>query len=234
MIRYRTTGRALCHFVICTMILLASCADQSDQLPDLADYYLPYGEFPPGGMRYTYTSLVDTALEAEVWEHVKTDDDRITSSNYDHLGNVVQKQFERVVDNGVLIDSLVLYYKDDSTDEQIPVNVLSPHRFPFDAVDSAQVWLTHLEWWQPGDSLHVVLERRRRFFGDTTFILNGEKLPAVLFKTHDKFETERDGWTSSEWSGEEIYVKGIGLAYYRRDISEQMKLEFKLENMERM
>jgi hypothetical protein len=47
---------------------------------------------------------------------------------------------------------------------ETPVRVLSANRFPFDATDSTKVYLTRLEWWQPEDSLHVILERRRRFW----------------------------------------------------------------------
>ena len=59
--------------------------------------------------------------------------------------------------------------------------------------------------------------------------MNGKSIPAIRFSTDDTFETERDGWTSTTWSGEEIYARGIGLVYYRRKISDQLSLEFSLE-----
>ncbi|MFZ1561631.1 MAG: hypothetical protein WAT37_16975 [Saprospiraceae bacterium] len=111
----------------------------------------------------------------------------------------------------------------------IRVKILSPHRLPFQPGDSTKVWLTHLEWNQPLDSLHIVLQRRRRFVGDITWEMDGKSIPAIRFRTEDTFETERDGWTSSTWSGEEIYARGIGLVYYRRKISDMLSLEFELQ-----
>jgi hypothetical protein len=60
--------------------------------------------------------------------------------------------------------------------------------------------------------------------------MDGKSIPAVRFTTEDTFETEKDGWTSSAWTGEEIYAKGIGLVYYRRKFSPQLSIEFELES----
>ena len=198
MIRYHTTWARLCQFVMCLCIFFAGCREKDDHHEDHSLYYLPVDSLSPQGMRYTYRNLADSSLGYEVWEHIKTSDGHVLSINYDQNGQVVQKQYERVVHNGVLIDSLHLFYQDSLGLIQLPVKIISPHRFPFEAVDSSQVWLTHLEWWQPGDSLHVVLERRRRFLGDTTWQFDGKLLQAIRFGTHDKFETEEVGWTTSE------------------------------------
>jgi hypothetical protein len=179
--------------------------------------------------------MVDTALDQEVWQHIKTSENLITSINYDHLQQVVQKQYERVVINGVVIDSLILY-DTDSLGRRLayPVKVHSPHRFPFEARDSSQVYLTHLEWWQPEDSLHIVLQRRRRLMGDTTWVFNGQKIPAIRFRTEDQLETELVGWSTSTWTGEEVYAKNIGLVYYRRNISDHLIIEFSLDEISRI
>ena len=231
MIRYRSTCGILCQFVMYIFIIMTSCVNRSNVVEGFSDYYLPFESFDQGGMEYRYRSLADSTLEHEVWHHIKTSEEHILSINYDHRQQVVQKQYEHVVGNGVLIDSLHLFFYDSlGRTISLPVRVLSPHRLPFNPVDSAQLWLTKLEWWQPTDQLHVVLERRRRFLGGTTWKWQGKTIPAVRFKTVDKFETERDGWTTSEWDGEEVYAKGIGLIYYRRNISPQMVLEFELDS----
>lgn len=230
MIRYRTTCGIICQFVMCLLIFLSSCSDRVDTTEDLSIYYVPIDSIGERGIRYIYRSLADTTLDQEVWEYAKTSENHITSINYDHNQQVVQKQYERIVESGVLIDSLILYFNDEGGRIiSYPVRILSPHRFPFAARDSSQVWLTQLEWWQPGDSLHVVLERRRRFDGDTTWSWQGQSIPAIKFKTVDKFETEQDGWTSSQWTGTEIYAKNIGMIYYKRDISKHLRLEFELD-----
>ena len=230
MIRYRSTFAILCHFVMYSALIVTACKERPETNEGLTKYYLPADELGEQGIDYIYRSKSDTNLPPEIWRHIQTSEGHITSINYDHNQQVVQKQYERVVGNGVLIDSLHLYFYDDSGRTiTLPVKILSPNRFPFDAVDSTKIYLTHLEWVQPGDLLHVILERRRQFMGDTTWNWNGKTLPAIRFKVQDKFETEQVGWTTSGWKGEEIYAEGLGLVYYRRNISEHMILEFELD-----
>lgn len=230
MIRYHTTWGDLCQIVMCLFIFLASCRSPGSKPEDLSIYYLPISSIPVNGMVYSYRNVLDTTANGEVWQHILTSEGHLSSINYNSNQQVVQKQYEKWVDNGVLIDSLILFFPVDSiTRQQIRVRILSPNKFPFDA-DSSKVWLTKFEWWQPGDSLHVVLERRRRYKGHTTWLSNGKSIPAIHFTAEDKFETEEVGWTSSEWTGEEIYAKGIGLVHYTRNISPQLKVEFELES----
>ena len=179
---------------------------------------------------YTYRNLQDSLAPKEMWRLVKRGENLLESINYDENQKEVLKQYDRRVANGIITDSLVLLYEDSLGNiVREKVKIISPHRFPFQPGDTSKVWLTHLEWWQPGDSLHVVLQRRRKFEKDTTWLSGGKQIEAVIFKTADTFETERDGWTSSSWHGEEIYAKGKGLVYFRRNISEQIQLEFALE-----
>ena len=234
MIRYRTTWGILCQFVMCFLIIIASCKERAELGTDLSDFYLPLDSLDGEGSRYIYKNLIDSNREPEIWQHIKTSEGQITSINYDHVQQVVQKQYERVVETGVLVDSLVLFFYDSTgIATSIPVKVHSANRFPFGVPDSTVVWLSHFEWWQPGDSLHVILERRRSFDGDTIWNWGGKEVPAVKFHTSDKFETEQVGWTTSGWEGQEIYAKGIGLVYYRRDISPQLRLAFQLEKITR-
>jgi hypothetical protein len=221
----------MCHIVMYLGVFMISCGKPAQQVNDLSAYYFPIDAFPAQGMLYTYHNLVDTSAEREVWRHIKKADGLLESINYNSDQEVVQKQYDRIVTNGVITDSLLLFFEDSMGLTQYrQVNMISPHRFPFDPGDSSKVWLTHLEWWQPEDSLHVVLQRRRRFAGPTIWNDHGKSVPAVKFRTEDRFETERDGWTTTEWTGEEIYALHIGLVYYRRDISDQLKLEFELES----
>lgn len=231
MIRYRTTLSVLCQIVMCLLIFMTNCKNPVEYPQDLSEYYLPVTSFPHQGMIYTYRNIVDTSSDREVWQHTLSSKNHITSINYDSRQQVVQKQYEQIVFNGVVIDSLILFFSDSVATHRIPVKVLSASRFPFNAKDSSKVWLTKLEWWQPGDSLHVVLERRRRFMGTASWLSEGKTIPAIRFRTEDKFETEDVGWTSSAWTGEEIYAKGIGLVHYKRNISNKLQLDFELESI---
>ncbi len=230
MIRYHTTLGILCQFVMCLGLINTSCKRPDNPPADYSGYYLPLDAFPAEGLVYTYRNLSDTTGTPEVWRHFKRGEGLIESINYGPEQEIVQSQFERIASNGVMTDSLLLYFADTNrVRKQIKVKILSPNKFPFQPGDSTTVWLTHLEWNQPQDSLHIVLQRRRRFKENTTWLSHGKSVPAVRFTTEDTFETERDGWTTSTWTGEEIYAKGIGLVYYKRNISEQLSLEFELE-----
>lgn len=232
MIRYHTMWDNLCQIVMCLCIIIVACGETSQKTDNLSPYYFPINSLPAGGQVYTYRNLKDTLADKEVWRHIKHGEGRLESVNYDFRGEVVQRQYDRIVSNGVITDSLILFFEDSlGTKQQRKVNVISPHRFPFEPGDSTKSWLTHLEWWQPEDSLHIVLERRRRFSGFTQWEHSGKSISAVRFKTEDKFETEKDGWTTSAWTGEEIYALNIGLVYYRRKISEVLSLEFELESL---
>ncbi|MDQ3015927.1 MAG: hypothetical protein M3R25_04285 [Bacteroidota bacterium] len=231
MIRYRTTWMHPCQFVIGFILILGSCKEKGQEESGLAAYYLPYQSFPSEGMTYTYRSRLDT-LNREIWKHIPSSGTTITSINYDNNQQVVQKQYERIAGDGVYVDSLTLFFPEPGRVIEMPVKVVSPRKLPFDAAATPNEWVTQLDWIQPGDSLHVVLARGRKFAGDTTWMFDGKKHDAIIFNLTDKFETEQVGWTSSEWTGKEIYAKGIGMVYYLRQISPRMKLEFELERRE--
>ncbi len=218
---------------MCICIIIPACKQSDAVDDDLSRYYFPVSALSAQGMVYTYENLQDSSASPEVWRHTRKGPNRIESINYGFDEEIVQRQYDRIVDNGVVTDSLMLYSTNAmGQTARINIGIISPHRFPFQPGDSSSVWLTKMEWWQPEDSLHIVLERRRRFQGYTQWKMNGKKIPAVRFTTDDKFETEADGWTSTRWSGEEIYAQDIGLVYYKRIISENLVLEFGLERRE--
>lgn len=230
MIRYHTTGVIVCQIVMSLGIINTSCSHTGRETDGYRDYYVPINTLPGEGKVYTYRNLRDSTAAPEVWRHKRAEKDRIESINYDPNGAETQRQYDRIVIDGVVTDSLVLLFQDSTGQRtQTRVRVISPYRFPFQPGDASKVWLTQLEWNQPGDSLKVVLQRRRRFDGDTTWTYQGKSLPAVRFTTDDTLETEEVGWTNSTWKGIEIYAKGIGLVYYKRSISRDMVLEFALE-----
>ena len=232
MIRYHTTWVIMRQIVMLCGLFIWSCSPGKEEKTDLRAYFFQIDDFPTSGLTYVYTNKLDSLASPEIWLYKKTGPGRMESINYGPGGNFVQHQYDRFVPNGVLTDSLLLYASDSiNRPVRIPVKVISPNRFPFDAVDSSKVWLTHLEWYQPGDSLHIVLQRRRRFMGQVEWMDYGKSIPAVRFRTEDTFETEGVGWTTSAWSGEEIYALHKGLVYYKRKISNEMTLEFELKEI---
>ena len=229
MIRYHTTWVNMRQIVMLLMLGIWACSPDKRDDSDLSAYFFQIDDFPPDGLTYVYSNKQDSLADPEIWHFKKIASGRMESINYGPGNTIVQQQYDRFVSNGVLTDSLILFSKDSTGHAiRIPVKVISPNRFPFDAVDSTKVWLTHLDWYQPGDSLHIVLQRRRRYMGHTEWKDHGKSIPAIRFRTEDSFETESEGWTSSAWRGEEIYALHKGLVYYRRNISGEMTLEFAL------
>ena len=230
MIRYHTTGVIMCQIVMSLGIINTSCGHTGRPTDGYSEYYIPIASLPVEGKVYTYRNLSDTTAAPEVWRHHKIGEGRMESINYDFNGVEVQRQYDRQVVDGVVTDSLILLFTDSTgLRGRTAVKVISPYRFPFQPGDTSKVWLTQFEWKQPGDSLKVVLQRRRRWDGDTTWMYHGKTLPAVRFTTDDTLETEEVGWTTSHWKGIEIYAKGIGLVYYKRRVSNDLVLEFAME-----
>jgi hypothetical protein len=232
MIRYHTTWLIMRQIVMLLGLVLLAFTSCKREERDLSAYFFQVDDFPPTGLTYIYANKLDSLADPEIWHFQKIAPGRMESINYGPDHNIVQQQYDRFVPNGVLTDSLVLFSTDSTGQRRrIPVKVISPNRFPFDAVDSSKVWLTHLDWYQPGDSLHIVLQRRRRFMGHTEWVDHGKSIPAIRFRTEDSFETESVGWTSSAWTGEEVYALHKGLVYYKRKISSEMTLEYELKEV---
>ena len=230
MSRYRTTWGIWCQFVMCWGLINMACKQPMAPQNDYSDYYVPVETLPGEGVVYRYRSILDSLAPPEIWKHTRLGPGRLESINYAPDGSTILRQYDRVVATGVLTDSLILFVA-DSTGIRSPVkvNVISPYRFPFQPVDSSKVWLSHMEWFQPADSLRIVFQRRRQLDADTIWHHKGNEVPAVRFKVEDTFETEEVGWTSSTWNGVEIYAKGIGLVYYKRRISDEIVLEYVLQ-----
>lgn len=231
MIRYRTTWIVLCQFVMCYCFLTPACRQPVEVREGYGQYYLSPDKLPSEGLTYTYRSLLDTTLR-EVWKHVPHGANSLESINYDNNKHVVQKQYESLTAEGVILDSLLLYYPEIGKMTEVPVKVIEARKYPFLEADSAKAWSTQMDWRQPGDSLRIVLTRSRMFYQDTMWEFNGKKIPAAVFKVDDKFETEAVGWTATDWAGREIYAKDLGLVYYLRQITDKMRVEFALEKVE--
>lgn len=228
--RYRTTWSRVCQIVMLVGACLVACRSSREK-EGLSDYYYPVELLPARGLIYRYASLSDSLAGEETWRIRRSADGRLVSENLDPDGKTLLRQVDRKVPTGMLTDSLTFFPRTLSG-ASIPVTIHAGNRFSFDPADTASTFLTHLEWWQPEDSLHIVLQRRRKLAGDTTWTWQGKVLPAVLWHTEDQLETERDGWTNSGWKGKEIYAKGVGLVYYERQITEAFSLAYGLRSIE--
>ena len=74
----------------------------------------------------------------------------------------------------------------------------------------------------------IALTRNRRYLGKETYELNGKSYDCAKFQLRELLTTDRVGMTKTQWSGMELYAKGLGLIYYRKEINPEFILEYEL------
>lgn len=211
---------------------ILSC--KNDSGTNLEDYYFPVEKLTEP-VTYTYTSVNDTLMEDVVWKYhaFETGDKMmLRGENLDRAGRPVQINEEEITDSGALLRSLQLIAYDTAGQASlIDARIVGTHVFPFTVQDSSLVYFYKIEWDQPEDSLVVALTRNRRFLGKTTVMIGDTEYEAARFLLRELLTTDREGMTKSQWAGEELYAKGIGLVYYRKEISKGYILEYALKSI---
>lgn len=225
-----------CYFAKLLLVLgsfsLICCHFSSpEEKRNIESFYIPFT--PNGeGVVYEYRSLENDQLEPEFW-HFRAFDSLGNAFIHSRLlrpdGTLVQESLDQRVENGVIQKSLILYDR-DSTGETIPIQVKieSPDLFPFSPTDSIGVTLYRSSYRQPGDSLEITLVRNRRFLHIEDFKVFGKTYKSANFYVKELLKTTREGSTESIWDGEEAYGEGLGLIYFRKQITPDFLLEYGL------
>ncbi len=213
------------------LLFIFSC--KGDSGIDMKAYYFPVEKLAEP-VTYTYTAVQDTLLEDIVWQYAaKRSGDKmmLRGENLDRTGRPVQINEEEITDSGALLRSLKLIGYDTTGEASvIDARIVGNHVFPFTVQDSSLVYFYKIEWDQPEDSLVLALTRNRRYLGKTTFTIGDTEYEAARFLLRELLTTDREGMTKSQWSGEELYAKGLGLVYYRKEISKGYILEYALKS----
>ena len=116
-------------------------------------------------------------------------------------------------------------YKQQRTE----VEIVAGNSFPFEVRDSFGVFLYHVKWKSnEKDITSYKIIKNRRFMGDTTFVWNKRTIPTVFFKVREKIEVEKEGVNGQLFEGLEFYAKGVGLVYYEKQISKEVKMAYRL------
>ena len=215
-------------------LFLISCSDQQQVSDTLERYYYNYLTFDHTGIVYIYKGLGSQGMPDEIW-HYRFDPNfrgsYLHSAMYTPSGDIVQRMKERVTVNGASILSLDLYYMDEEGALQEIIAKTSQERtFSFGAIDDLPHTQYSIEYIDnSADSVRVILSKERFVDGRTTYMYQGEEVPAVRVLTREVLETETEGFTESEWTGVEIYAQDIGLIYYKKTISADFILEYELQ-----
>lgn len=232
MLRYRSTWVLLCHFVMINMIIVSGCNPNSktDQEESLKEYFFSSDFLKEKGKEYQYISDTDEYAPPEIWIYRFPQKDVFESINVDTTGKLILRQKDKVVGNGVLVDSLILTaFTSDNKPMEFSTKILKPNRFSF-AVDTFN-YVTQMDWVQPENGLRIVLNRNRKFHSFIDYQWEGKKYKAVRLKVYDTLETEQTGWSKTEWFGYEIYALGLGLVHYEREVNKNMRISYSLTSI---
>ena len=212
--------------------------DCSDDQKNIRDYYFPLKQLKEG-LVYEYQAIAPDSLAPYYWFYRSIiEEDRVFLTGTYYEVDLIPKQFtqEELVENGMLLDTLILYYT-DSTDRQQPikVDIVAGNLFPFQVSLPSGVFLYNVHWQEPDDpTTTTTLIKNRRYLGDTTFVFQNKTYDCVVFDVKELVEVNQEGALEQQFSGIEFYAKGVGLVYTKRIINEHLSFEYALANRYQM
>ena len=200
----------------------------------LESYYFPLDEFQDGTI-YEFRGAKDERDPPFYWHYRTVEEDGTTflkGMYYDHNLLLYQSMKEEKVANGMLLVDHFLYeYDSTGVLVQVPAEIEGGNVFVFGAPDPGQVLFSKTRFSYPSDPNTInTLIRNRQFQKDTTYTYGGKKYDAVIFYVRELIDIQDEGHTEHEFDGVEIYAKGLGLVYFRKNIGEGFITEYKLEN----
>lgn len=227
----RSTPLYYCIGILFYLLFFSSC-DRSGQGKDIRDYYFPMRELKHG-LVYEYRSVNNDSLTPYYWYYRSMQTEAgvfLTGMYYEY--DFIPRQFvtEEWVSNGMLLDTLFLYYTDTLGKQQaLEVEVESGNLFSFKAGPDSGVLLYRVKWedpYKPGVWTTVI--KNRQYVRDTTWLWEGKEVDAVVFQLKELFAIDDDGTFEQQYDGMEVYAKGIGLIYTKKQINENFILEYEL------
>lgn len=212
---------------IAALLLLASCKESS-----IESYYYPLDELREG-LVYEYRSAGDTLDPPFYWYYRSHETDTatfLTGMYYDLNFTPFQFVREERVSNGMLLADYYLY-ENDSTGKQvqIPVEIEGGNVFSFEPADPKKVLYSKVRFSTPSDPEAVIsLIKNRQFRSDTTYTYGGKTYDALVFYVRELIDVNDEGHVEQEFDGLEIYAKGLGLVYFRKNVSQTFVTEYEL------
>lgn len=214
------------NYLTATFVLLilffSAC---SDGKRDIHDYYFPVKALRNGQV-YAYQSEEGDTTERRYWYYRSFERDSglfMAGVQYSRNFEIVQRLWEKIVDNGSLARTIFLYETDPATGLQrpIPTQVESPNLFPFRVTDSIGIFLFQVKYHPVEDTAATIyVIRNRRYLGaGPDFELDGKKYSTVRFDLHEAVGNDKLGASEVEGVGEEWYAEGLGLVYYSKSFA---------------
>lgn len=218
-----------------SIIILGIIACEINDKKNIRDFYFPLESLKEGKI-YEFQSVHQDSLPPFYWHFQTIEENKgvfFISRYYDYNLNLQQYGKEEVVSNGTLLSDFFLYDKDTLGQiAQISVDIEVANVFPFQVTDSTGVFLFKINWTSPSQpDFKTRLIRNRRYIGKDTYLYNGTIYKSITMGIKELVETELDGFQEIEYTGKEIYAKGIGLVYFKKEIGSGLSLEYELKNI---
>jgi hypothetical protein len=221
-------------FLLLSILALQSCS--RDGKKDIRDFYFPLKPLQDG-LVYEYRPVGADSLTPIYWHYrtlIQDGNVFLTGTYYEFDFIPLQFFREEMVGNGMLLEDLYLYETDTTGKQrQVAVEILAGNTFPFEVRDSGGIFLYKIKWTMPSSpGATTTLIKNRRYLGDTVYVFKNQERQAVVFEVKELFEIddENEGFFEQQFSGREVYAKGIGLVYFRKEIAKGMKIEYALRD----
>ncbi|MCF8247678.1 MAG: hypothetical protein K9J37_21595 [Saprospiraceae bacterium] len=217
-----------------TAFFIACANKEENGLRNIEDYYYPLSDLQDGKV-YEYEPLGEEGDPPVYWYYrsvLEGGSGYLVGMSYDPAFNPDQFVREERVWNGMLLKDFIIYETDaEGKSQQIRAGIEAANVFPFEVKPLGGVLLSSLHWRPLGDSSSITLVRNRQFDSDTTVVFQGKNVDAVKFNTRELVDQEEEGHLELEFGGTEVYAKKIGLVYFRKNVSGQRRIEYRLKSV---
>ena len=214
-----------------TSLIFLSCGAENTSR-NLESYYFPIQKLGDG-LVYEYRNPQHDSVAPfyHYFRNVKKRDSIfLVGMQYNYLFEPQQLTVEEKISNGMLLTESILY-QNDSIGKQIsmPMEIEVGSVFPFELKSKDGVFVYNVKWHDAVDSSQFTrLIRNRSYVSDTSFVFEGRGYPAVNFLVREKVESFDEGFVEHEFNTYEIYAESLGLVYYRKEVSPQLIIEYRL------
>lgn len=221
-------------WLVAAMVIFACANEPKDGMRNLEPYYYPLSDLQEGKV-YEYEPVSEEGDPPVYWYYksmLEGGKAFLVGMSYGPTFQPDQFVREERVHNGMLLADFYVYETDSAgKSQQLKADIAAANVFPFKAKPLGSVLLTSLHWLPLGDTAGITLVRNRQYDSDTTVVFQGKNTPAVKFNTRELVDQEEVGHLELEFGGYEIYAKDLGLVYFRKDVSGQRRIEYRLKEV---
>jgi hypothetical protein len=203
---------------------------------DIKEFYYPVTELKqPKVYEYRCTNI-DSLAPYFLYFNTIVQKGKVnfTSTFYNARFEVQSISIEEMLNNGMVLNSLKLYQTNPTTGKStaITAKINTGAVYPFQVTDSLGVFVYNISINDTADTTHTThIIRNRSYTKDTTYNYQNKTYPAVIFKVRQVQDDDHKGHLEIENSTTEIYAKGIGLVYIKRNVSNTMTLTYELKDI---